>query len=35
MKKYLLTLCMILALAACDNKKEEAQADEKPVFLGD
>lgn len=32
MKKWLLSLCMILALAACDNKKEEAQADSKPVI---
>lgn len=34
MKKWLLSLCMVLALAACDNKKEEAQAnaDNKPVI---
>lgn len=31
MKKWLLSLCMILALAACDDKKETAQADTKPV----
>lgn len=32
MKKYLLTLCMVLALAACDNKKEETQTNAKPVI---
>ena len=32
MKKFLLSLCMVLALTACDNKKEEAQADSKPVI---
>jgi len=31
MKKWLLSLCMVLALVACDNKKEEAQANGKPV----
>ena len=31
MKKWLLSLCMVLALAACDNKKEETQANGKPV----
>ncbi len=32
MKKFLLSLCMVLALVACkDEKKEEAQADTKPV----
>lgn len=31
MKKWLLSLCMILALTACDNKKEEAQAINKPI----
>ena len=32
MKKWLLSLCMVLALTACDNKKEETQEtkDEKP-----
>ena len=32
MKKWLLSLCMVLALAACDNKKEEAKADTKPTI---
>lgn len=34
MKKWLLSLCMVLALAACDNKKEETQANtnNKPVI---
>ena len=32
MKKWLLSLCMVLALVACDNKKEEAQTDGKPVI---
>ena len=32
MKKWLLSLCMILSLAACDNKKEETQANAKPVI---
>ena len=32
MKKFLLSLCMVLALTACDNKKETAQADSKPVI---
>jgi len=32
MKKWLLSLCMVLALAACDDKKETAQADSKPVI---
>lgn len=31
MRKLLLSLCMVLALAACDDKKEEAQANSKPV----
>lgn len=32
MKKFLLSLCMVLALAACkDEKKETAQANSKPV----
>ena len=31
MRKLLLSLCMALALAACDDKKEEAQANSKPV----
>jgi len=31
MKKWLLSLCMVLALVACDNKKEEAQTEGKPV----
>ncbi len=31
MKKWLLSLCMVLALTACDNKKEETQANGKPV----
>ena len=31
MKKFLLSLCMVLALTACDNKKEETQANNKPV----
>ena len=32
MKKWLLSLCMVLALAACDDKKETAQANAKPVI---
>ncbi len=32
MKKWLLSLCMVLALTACDNKKEETQANAKPVI---
>ena len=32
MKKLLLSLCMVLALAACDNKKEETQTNNKPVI---
>ena len=32
MKKWLLSLCMVLALAACDEKKETAQANSKPVI---
>ena len=32
MKRWLLSLCMILALAACDNKKEEAQEATKPTI---
>ena len=31
MKKWLLSLCMVLAFAACDEKKETAQANSKPV----
>jgi len=31
MKKWLLTLCMVLALACCDNKKESEKADNRPV----
>ena len=31
MKKWLLSFCMILALAACDNKKETKQTATKPV----
>ena len=31
MKKWLLSLCMVLALASCDNKKESAKADSRPV----
>ena len=31
MKKLILTLCIVLALAACDNKKEETQASGKPI----
>lgn len=32
MKKLLLSLCVALALTACDNEKETAQADAKPVI---
>ena len=32
MKKWLLSLCMVLAMTACDNKKEETQANAKPVI---
>lgn len=32
MKKWLLSLCMILALAACDEKKTSEQANAKPVI---
>lgn len=32
MNKFLLSLCMLLALTACDNKKEETQANNKPVI---
>ena len=32
MKKLILSLCFILALGACDNKKEEKQAQKKPVI---
>ena len=32
MKKWLLSLCMVLALTACDNKKEETQANAKPII---
>jgi len=32
MKKWLLSLCMVLALVACDNKKENAQANGKPTI---
>lgn len=31
MKKWLLSLCMLLALTACDNKKDAKQADNRPV----
>lgn len=31
MKKWLLCLCMVLALTACDDKKDEAQTDARPV----
>ena len=31
MKKWLLSLCMLLALTACDNKKEAPKADNRPV----
>ncbi len=31
MKKWLLSLCMVLALIACDNKKETKQTDNRPV----
>lgn len=31
MRKLLLSLCIVLALTACDDKKEEAQANSKPV----
>lgn len=32
MKKIILSLCMVLALTACDDKKETAQANAKPVI---
>ena len=32
MKKFLLSLCMVLALAACDEKKTSEQANAKPVI---
>ena len=32
MKKWLLSLCMVLALTACENKKEDTQANGKPVI---
>ena len=32
MKKWLLSLCMVLALTACDNKKDVEQADTKPII---
>ena len=32
MKKWLLSLCMVLALVACDNKKETTQTKNKPVI---
>lgn len=32
MKKWLISLCMFLALAACDEKKETSQAENKPVI---
>ena len=32
MKKIILSLCMVLALASCDDKKETAQANAKPVI---
>lgn len=31
MKKWLLSLCMLIALTACDNKKEAEQNDNRPV----
>ena len=31
MKKWLLSLCMVLALTACDNKKDMEQAENKPT----
>ena len=31
MKNWLLSLCMLLALTACDNKRETTQADNRPV----
>ena len=31
MKKWLLSLCMVLALVACDDKKETAQTDARHV----
>ncbi len=31
MRKWLLVLCAVLALTACDNKKEATEADNKPV----
>lgn len=31
MKKWLLSLCFVLALTACDNKKDVEQADNRPV----
>ena len=31
MKKLLLSLCVLLTIASCDNKKEETPADGKPV----
>ena len=32
MKKWLLSLCMVLALTACENKKEDTQTNGKPVI---
>ena len=32
MKKFLLSLCAILALTACDNKKEAERSDAKPII---
>ena len=32
MKKLILSLCVVLALAACDNKKESEQANSKPII---
>ena len=34
MKKWLLSLCMVLALVACDNKKEEAQTPKDTIKIG-
>ena len=34
MKKWLLSLCMVLALVACDNKKEETQAQKDTIKIG-
>ena len=34
MKKWLLSLCMVLALTACDNKKEEVQTPKDTIKIG-